>query len=290
MHAHLAPRHDLVPITLDVPSALYAPDDLEHHLDLAGLGEAVVSVPPPFFRQHLPLEAASRWVAVINDGLCAAVAGYPRLAPLGYLPLEHPELALDEYERLRHMPVVGVCGSAGGGSLSLADSRFDPLWRALDRDERLLLLHPGSSPDTRLSSFYLTNLLGNPAETALAAAQLIFGDVLAQYPDMRVLLVHCGGAVPSMIGRWQRGYDTNRPGIKPLLETPQAMVRRLYVDCLAHDPLLIRHALAVFGEDKMVLGSDWPFAMGTEDPYDQVRHLPVEDAVLANAERLLGRR
>jgi aminocarboxymuconate-semialdehyde decarboxylase len=226
---------------------------------------------------------------VANDGICNAVHGYPRLLPLGYLPLEHPELAIAEYERLRHRPVVGVCGSAGGASVSLAEPRFDPLWRALDRDGRMLMLHPGSSPDPRLKAFYLANLLGNPAETALAAAQLIFGDVLARYPAMRVLLVHCGGAVPAMIGRWQRGYDTSRPGIKPLLEPPSEMVRRLYVDCLAHDPLLVRHSVAVFGEDKMVLGSDWPFAMGLDDPADQIRHLGLDDAVIANAERLLGR-
>jgi len=289
MHAHLAPRHDLAPISTDVPASLYAPDELEQQLDLTGRGEAVVSVPPPFFRQHLPEGAAARWVEVANDGICAAVRGYPRLLPLGYLPLEHPELAVAEYERLRRRPVVGVCGAAGGASLSLAEPRFDPLWRALDRDGRMLMLHPGTAPDPRLKAFYLANLLGNPTETALAAAQLVFGDVLVRYPDMRVLLVHCGGAVPAMIGRWQRGYDTSRPGIKPLLEPPSDMVRRLYVDCLAHDPMLVRHAVAVFGADKMVLGSDWPFAMGAEDPYDQIRHLGLDDAVTANAKRLLGR-
>ncbi|QUQ63785.1 2-hydroxy-3-carboxy-6-oxo-7-methylocta-2, 4-dienoate decarboxylase [Kutzneria sp. CA-103260] len=288
MHAHLAPRHDLAPISSDVPSALYDPDELARWLDLTGFAEAVVSVPPPFFRQHLPEEAAARWVEVVNDGICAAVRGYPRLRPLGYLPLEHPELAVAEYERLCGLPVVGVCGSAGGGSVSLADPRFAPLWRALDRDGRMLMLHPGTAPDPRLKAFYLANLLGNPTETALAAAQLIFGDVLARHPGMRVLLVHCGGAVPAMIGRWQRGYDTSRPGIKPLLEPPREMVRRLYVDCLAHDPLLVRHAVAVFGPDKLVVGSDWPFAMGLDDPRGQIRDLGLDDAVTANAVRLLG--
>lgn len=234
-------------------------------------------VPPPFFQQHLP--DAAEWVRRLNDGLCATVEAYPRLLPLGYLPLEDPSLAVAEYSRLRLSPVVGVCGSAGGRSVSLADPRFDPLWSLLDRDGRMILLHPGASPDARLNAFYLSNLLGNPTETALAAAQLVFGDVLARYPGIRVLVVHCGETVSSMIGRWQLGYDTSRPGIKPLTEPPSVAIRRVYVDCLAHDPMQVDHAMAVFGPDKIVLGSDWPFAMGTDDPYGQVKHLLAADRI-----------
>jgi aminocarboxymuconate-semialdehyde decarboxylase len=57
------------------------------------------------------------------------------------------------------------------------------------------------------------NLLGNPMETALAAAELVFGDALARHPGMRVMLIHSGGTVPAVVGRWQWGYDTGRPGI-----------------------------------------------------------------------------
>ncbi|WP_211231802.1 amidohydrolase family protein [Amycolatopsis balhimycina] len=111
-----------------------------------------------------------------------------------------------------------------------------------------------------------------PVETAVAAAQLVFGDVLATHPGLRVLLVHCGGAVPTVAGRWQRGVDTARPDVAPLAEGPLAALRRVFVDCLAHDPALVDQAVAVFGEDRMVLGSDWPFAMGTDDPRGQVSH------------------
>lgn len=269
LHVHLAPC-GLDPLG---PPLLQQPGEAVAHLDRAGLDEGVVSIPPPYFRQP----ATAEWVRAVNDGILRAVDGRPRLRPLAYLPLEEPELAAAEYDRVRTEPrFAGVCGAAGGRSLSLADARFSPLWKVLDTDSRLLLLHPGASPDERLSPFYLHNLLGNPVETAVAAAQLVFGDVLATHPGLRVLLVHCGGAVPTVAGRWQRGVDTARPGVAPLTENPLVALRRVFVDCLAHDPALVDQAVAVFGEDRMVLGSDWPFAMGADDPRGQVSHRGTE--------------
>lgn len=275
------------------PGGLYAPDQLLAHLDRVGLDAAAVSVPPPFFRQRLPAEEAATWARAVNDGLLAAVAGRERLLPLAYLPLEHPAVALAEYERVRGDDRWnGLCASAGGRSISLADEALAPLWRALDADARLLLLHPGSSPDERLSEFYLANLLGNPVETAVAAAQLVFGDVLPAHPRMRVLLVHCGGCLPGVVGRWERGVATARPGLKPLTESPREAVRRLHVDCLAHDPAVVSHAVELFGPDKLLLGSDWPFPMGIDDPRELIAHLPAElrqRVAVDNARAALGR-
>ncbi|HEY8585034.1 MAG TPA: amidohydrolase family protein, partial [Capillimicrobium sp.] len=245
------------------------------------------------FRQGLDEAAARAWARALNDGVLAAVAGRERLLPLAYLPLEHPAVALEELRRVgADARWAGLCASAGGGSPSLASPELAPLWRALDDAAALLLLHPGASPDPRLEAFYLHNLLGNPVETAVAAAELVFGDVLATHPRMRVLLVHCGGCVPDLLPRWQRGVDTERPGLRPLTEPPVAAVRRLWVDCLVHDPGAVDRAVEVFGAERMVLGSDWPFPMGTEDPAALVAHRGeafVEQVAAVNAAAALGR-
>ncbi|WP_183787480.1 amidohydrolase family protein [Prauserella sediminis] len=307
LHVHLAPKFD--PDELGIPGigraadgrltanssplgppSLYRPDEAETYLDRAGLDEAVVSVPPPFFRQGSP--GTEQWVQAINDGLLQATERHPRLQPLAYLPLEEPEFAAKEYERVRtEGRFAGVCGPAGGRSVSLSDTRFEPLWTELDADARLLLLHPGTSPDARLEEFYLHNLLGSPVETIIATAQLVFGDVLSRYPGLRLLLVHCGGCVPAVAGRWQRGLDTRRPGVSTLIEPPRRALNRIFVDCLAHDPALIDHAVEVFGENRVVLGTDWPFAMGTDDPRGQLAHRScafVEQVATTNAARALG--
>lgn len=297
VHTHLAPRlTEALAAAAGVrgPARLQQPEALVAWLREVDLDAAVVSPPPPFFRQGLPVEEAETWVRAVNDGILEAVARQPALLPLAYLPLDHPELAIAEYARVRDDERwAGLCASAGGGSVSLADERLAPLWRALNDDARMLLLHPGHAHDERLAEFYLANLLGNPVETAVAAAQLVFGDVLASFPDMRVLLVHCGGAVPGLVGRWQRGVDTQRPGLRELTEPPRQAVRRLHVDCLSHDPLVVSQALETFGADKLVLGSDWPFPMGIEDPATTVAHLSEElrrRIAVDNAQALLGGR
>lgn len=256
---------------------LYRPDQLCSHLHAVGLSEAVVSMPPPFFRQHLEARAARAWAKVANDGLARVTDAHPELRRLAYLPLEHPLVARAEYDRVRVDDAwAGVVASAGGGSGSLADPALEPLWRALDDDGRLVMLHPGASPDRRLDELYLANLLGNPVETAIAAAQLVLGRVLTRWPRIRFLLVHCGGCVPSLVGRWERGVLTERPGLVALDESPREAVRRFFVDCLAHDPRVVDLATATFGEDKIVLGSDWPFPMGVEDPRALVAHRGAE--------------
>ncbi|MEW2113681.1 amidohydrolase family protein [Streptomyces sp. NPDC005474] len=311
LHTHLAPnlddrtladlpnteRGDDGRLVLDGhpvgPPSLYRPDGLEAYLDATGLDEAVVAVPPPFFRQHLGSSASAAWTCAINDGLLLTTSGHTRLSPLAYLPLEHPGTALLEYERIRDDPRwAGVTASAGGRSVSLADPELAPLWEALDRDGRTLLLHPGAAADPRLAPFYLANLLGNPAETAVAAAELVFGDIVARHPRLRFVLVHCGGTLPAVVGRWQHGVDTHRPGLAPLTEPPRQAVRRFYVDCLAHDPAVVDLAVTTFGADRLVLGSDWPFPMGTSDPAGLLAHRTpeyVEQVAVANADAALGR-
>lgn len=103
--------------------------------------------------------------------------------------------------------------------------------------------------------------------------------------------MHCGGCVPAVAGRWQRGLTTTRPGVPTAGESPLRALRRMYVDCLAHDPGLVDQAVAVFGEDRVVLGSDWPFAMGSDDPRDQIAHRGpafVDRVATTNAAQALG--
>lgn len=285
VHTHLAPlfdgrsgaypggltvtgdgRHELSGAKVG-PAGLYQPDALEAYLDRAGLDAAMVAVPPPYFGQRLDRADSQRWAAAVNDGLLARLDGRPRLRGLAFLPLHEPDAALAEYRRIRGTgPWWGVTAGAGGRAPSLADPAYAPLWRALADDAGTLLLHPAASTDARLDEFYLGNLLGNPVETAVAVAQLVFGDVVARYPALRLVLVHGGGVVPAVAGRWTRGVATDRPGVQPLGLPPGEALRRIWIDCLTHDPAVTRLAWQIFGTDRLLLGSDWPFPMGTDEP------------------------
>jgi aminocarboxymuconate-semialdehyde decarboxylase len=336
VHTHLAPLlADAAERVIDGekvgPPSLFSRDALLDYLDTAGIDMALVSVPPPFYRQNrgAPNRAdndgadqngadqngadqngadrdradAAAWAKTVNDGLLARLDSHPRLRALAYLPLEDPDAAVAEFDRLAAHPgeFAGFVGSAGGSSVSLAAPGLDPLWAALDSARALLFLHPGHSHDHRLDEFYLNNLLGNPVETGVAVAQLVFGEVPARFPGIRFVLAHGGGVVPSVVGRWEQGLRTTRPGVNPAMEAPRASVARLFADSLTYDlagplttgPLAtgpdapaFRAAEAVFGPDRMLLGSDWPFPMGSTDSLADLPADAVERVSSTNAKAL----
>ena len=274
------------------PSDLYQPEELLKYLDEQNLDQALVSVPPPFFRQGMSSVYQAAWVTAVNEGIFAACAVSERLKPLLYLPLDAPALAIEMLRIFKvRQAVSGWTGAAGGGSIPLDDAAFLELWQMLSADGRPLVLHPGSSLDGRLQAHYLHNLLGNPIETGVAVAQLIFGGVLEDHPKLKILLVHCGGVVPSVAGRWQRGIDTARPGVKRQLSPVMETLKRVYVDCLTHDSANVDLARHVFGDSQLLLGSDWPFPMGLEDPRLSTAHLDghLQDAIARNNPHMLAR-
>ncbi len=286
VHAHLIPADTerlagLAGVTFDGDAmtidgarvgikALFQPDALIGWMDQRGVARALVSAPPPTYRQHLDAAGAAGWCAYLNDGLAAVCARWPdRLQPLFHVPVEHAELAV---------AIVGACPDGAGFSLAaggdtavcFSDAALDPLWQALDARAAFVFLHPGHCADERQGRFYLENLLGNPCETAVAVGHLVFGGVLVRHPRIRFCLAHAGGVTAMVAGRWQQGFDTARPGVDPGLPPPRAQLRRFTIDTIAHDPAALALAAAVFGPENLRFGSDWPFPMGLLDPGRQL--------------------
>jgi aminocarboxymuconate-semialdehyde decarboxylase len=247
---------------------LYRPDRLLAWLDDHDLDIALISAPPPLYRPQLEEAEARHWVDYLNDGLAAIAARHPdRLRVLAHLPPEHPRLALAQAHARRGGCYTGFSMAAGGEHARVcSDPDLRPLWQALDEAGSFVFLHPGACADGRLRAFYAANLLGNPYETTVAAAHLVFGGVIEEHPRIAFCLAHCGGAVAALAGRWQRGFDTARPGVDTGRAPPAEILKRFYVDCIAHDPGLIALAGQVFGADRIVFGSDWPFPMGLPEP------------------------
>jgi aminocarboxymuconate-semialdehyde decarboxylase len=138
------------------------------------------------------------------------------------------------------------------------------VWEVLDDRDAFVFIHPGEPSDERLDRWYLANLLGNPYETALAAAQLVFGGIIASFEKIRFCLAHGGGVTAAVAGRWEQGHDTRRPGV-PSEHAPSALLRRMYVDSVVFSDIYLELAAVVFGPEHIVLGSDWPFPMGAFD-------------------------
>ncbi|MEP7004736.1 MAG: amidohydrolase family protein [Sphingomonas bacterium] len=257
---------------------LFEPAELLAWMGSNNVERAWISAPPPLYRQQLRGKAARDWAGYLNQGLAAiAEESSGRLEALFHLPTQDPEVAtqivaaaLADGHLLFSMP------TGTGDDRTLGDPAFDPLWRLLDRAGAFVFMHPGECADGRLRAFYLSNLLGNPYESSVALAHLVFAGVLERYPGMMLCLAHGGGLAPMVAGRWERGHATARPGVDRAISAPTQQLRNVHVDCICHSEPAARLAEEIFGSDRVVFGSDWPFPMGLIEPHEQLRSFDAE--------------
>jgi aminocarboxymuconate-semialdehyde decarboxylase len=265
-------------------------------MDGQGVGVQALSLTVPMiYWADGPL--GGRLARAFNDAIGAAHTAYPdRFVGCAILPMQDAALALEELGRVARLPgirAVYMGTNVNGRELSHPD--FFPL---LERCQALglpVLLHPirviGAE---RLAPFYLHNLLGNPFDTAVAAAQLVFGGVLDRLPRLRLCLPHAGGALPYLAGRLQRGQRV-RPEARTAARRPfTTYLRRFTYDTISHAPRALRFLIETVGADRVVLGSDFCFDMGYERPRDIIQRQlrlsrPDRERILrGNASRLLG--
>ena len=219
-----------------------------------------------------------------NEAL-AALAG-PRVRLLGTVdPVRPDQLA----ELMRDGRFGGVEIPAAPDGAYLGDARFRDFWAAAEETGALVFVHPSSRGFAlpAMDEHYLWNTVGNPVETALTAAHMLGAGVLDEHPRLRVLLAHGGGALPALRGRLAREQEIHPPG-----RDVAAALRRFHVDTVVHDVDVLRGLVELFGAERVLLGSDYPFDMGTERPAEIVRALGLasgdEAAILGgNALRLL---
>jgi aminocarboxymuconate-semialdehyde decarboxylase len=232
-----------------------------------------------------------------NDGLARLVRARPdRVAALGSVPLQDPELAADELRALMADGVLaGVELAASVGGTFLGDERFEPFWAAAEETGALVFIHPTTRgfPSPVFGEHYLWNAVGNPVETTVTAAHLVMTGTMERHPRLRVLLAHGGGTILTLRGRLRHAHSFQPDARSKLVESPEDSLRRFYYDTVVHDAGLLRALVETVGADRVVLGSDHPFDMGDLRPADSVRAAglaPADEAAVlgGNAARLLG--
>jgi aminocarboxymuconate-semialdehyde decarboxylase len=211
----------------------------------------------------------ARLAASFNDAASAAHVAHPdRFVACATLPMQDPARALAEIQRAANLPGIrGVYMGTNVGGRELSDPAFFPVFERAAALRLPVLLHPlrvvGAE---RLAPFYLGNLLGNPFDTAIAAAHLVFGGVLDRLPKLEVCLPHAGGAMPYLHGRLRHGQGV-RPETKDRAKKPfSAYLRRFSYDIISHDAGALRYLVDTVGADRVMLGTDFCFDMGYERP------------------------
>ncbi|MGW8379065.1 amidohydrolase family protein [Streptomyces sp. ODS28] len=250
-------------------------------MDAQRVDVQLVSPSPSHYHYWTGEETARRLYEMANEGTAAHCSAEPgRLKGLGLAPLQHPELAVRALDHALGVGLAGVEISSHAPGWELSDPAYEPLWSRAEETGALVFLHPfGCTLDERLDRWYLSNTVGQPAENAVALSHLIFSGVLDRHPGLRLLAAHGGGYLPTHIGRSDHAWAAREDARADCAHPPSSYLRRLYFDSLMHDPQVLRALVRAAGADRVLLGSDFPFDMGTEDPLGALRaaHLPDAD-------------
>ena len=240
------------------------------HMDRMGIDVQGLSTFVSEYYYWTPARLGAELSRVQNDRLARAVADHPgRFVAVGAtVPLQDVDAAITEAARVRDL---GFKGLQIGGTIhghDLDEPRYRPFWHAVAELDLAVILHPSGFPEShRLGDYFLTNCIGNPLETMVAATRLIFSGLLEEVPDLRLVLLHGGGYLPFYASRSDHTWKV-RPETRVHIpdHPPSHYLRRLYYDSMVFEPLYLRHLIDVVGVDRIMVGTDFPFDMGETDP------------------------
>ncbi|UUU20271.1 amidohydrolase family protein [Streptomyces sp. DSM 40750] len=249
-------------------------------MDAQGVDVQLVSPSPSHYHHWADEETAEKVYRLANEATAAHCAQAPnRLKGLGLVPLQHPTQAVRALDHALEQGLLGVELSSHAPGRELSDPAYEPLWARAEETGALLFLHPfGCTLDERLDRWYLSNTVGQPTENAVALSHLIFSGVLDRHPELRLIAAHGGGYLPTHIGRSDHAWTTRSDAGAGCAHLPSSYLKRLYFDSLVHDPYVLRELIRAAGADRVLLGSDFPFDMGTDDPVGALRAARLPDA------------
>jgi aminocarboxymuconate-semialdehyde decarboxylase len=251
-----------------------------HDMDAAEVDVHVLSATPQTYLYDHDAALAAACASIQNDQMAKLVADHPdRFMAIATLPMQAPERAADELRRA--VRTLGLRGAMIGSNVqgrNLDDAALEPLWAAAAELDALLLIHPVKpAGGERIKPYYLVNLIGNPLDTTIAAACLVFGGVLERHPKLKVLLVHGGGFVPYQAGRFVHGWKVRAEPKVTLKSSPETLLRRFYYDTILHSKPQLEFLVQSVGAEHVLLGSDYPYDMGMLDCVRHVRSLSISE-------------
>jgi aminocarboxymuconate-semialdehyde decarboxylase len=266
-------------------------------MDRMGIDVAVISPAPPMFYYWADADVAVKAARLVNDGIADMVAANPaRLRGMATIPLQHPDAAIAELERVaREHEFRAIEFGTSVEGVQLAEPRFRPILRRAQELRVTVFAHPSYvGAKTGLECYYLTNLIGNPLDTTIMLANLMLSGALDELPDLRLCLAHGGGFAPYQIGRLAHGHGVRAEACQHTQTSPRALLSRLYFDSLVFDPQALRHLIDLVGADHVCIGTDAPFDMADMHPADTIAAVPRLSAMerdeisFGTALRLLG--
>lgn len=268
-------------------------------MDTMGIDIQVLSPTPQQYYYWAEPELGARLARLQNENVAAIAAAAPeRFLGIATLPLQDVGLALEELDHA--IGALGLTGVELGTNVrgaDLDDDRFRPLWRELEKRGIGVLLHPhGFTEGARLGAYYLNNVIGNPMDTTIALSRMIFRGIFRDFPGLGICAAHGGGYLPYYSTRMDHAWKLRPESREFIDQPPSTYLQRIWFDALVYEPGQLRALIDRVGPGRVVLGTDFPFDMGMDDPVavlDRVAGLDAgeRDAIRGvSALRLFGRR
>jgi aminocarboxymuconate-semialdehyde decarboxylase len=263
-----------------------------------GVDAQVISPAPPLCHYTVPPDVGMKVARMVNEGIAEIMQKDKRRIPaaMGSAPLgAGGAAAAEELEyAITKLGLKGVEILAHVGEKELSDPDFEPFWAKAEALGAVVFIHPnGYTEPRRLARFYFNNVIGNPLDTTVALHYLIFDGVLERYPNLKIIAAHGGGYLPAYSGRIDHAWGARSDSHGSLPNPPSTYLKKFYLDTIVFTPHQLEALVALFGVDKILLGTDYPYDMADYDPVGHIMSAKLsaeEQAAIAggNARKLFG--
>jgi aminocarboxymuconate-semialdehyde decarboxylase len=248
-----------------VRAALWDPTQRVEDMDRDGVDVQLFCATPVMFGYAYPIERALPWAQRMNDrALEFATRTRGRLRPLAQVPLQDIDAACREASRAKSGGHAGVQIGNHVGPKNLDDEGLVAFLTHCALEGVAVLVHPWDMMALdRMKKWMLPWLVGMPAETQLGILSLILSGAFERLPrSLNLIFAHGGGAFAFLLGRaenaWHERDIVSQDSPHPLSH----YLDRFAVDSAVFDERALRLLVEVMGEDRVLLGSDYPFPLG----------------------------
>jgi aminocarboxymuconate-semialdehyde decarboxylase len=236
-------------------------------MDRVGIDVEVVSLSTPnvFFTDAEHQPAVAR---MINDSYAELIATHPtRFKGFASIPMDAPDAALAELHRaINELKLNGVILLSNIGGKPLTSPAYRPFFAEANRMKLCIFLHPMlPAQSDAFREYVLGPIIGFPFDTSLAVARMCYDGMLAEFPDIRWIVGHLGGAVPYLMERMDNGFRDFPECRAKIDQLPSFYLKRLYYDTVSFSPHTLMMVRNMVGADHMVMGSDYPHLLGSID-------------------------
>ncbi len=257
-------------------------------MDKQGIDMQILSILPPQYFYWLEPELAIRATRIQHERFAEIVADYPdRFAAVANIPMAHPDIAVEVLEEAkRDFGFNGFEINADVNGEDLDDRKFDKVWEKAVELDMTAIMHPqGFTHGQRMDDYYLVNVICMPLASTVAVSRMIIGGVWERIPDFKMVVVHGGGYLPYYFARTDHAYNV-RPELRHhITRKPSEYLHKLHFDTTVFEPGMVEYLIEEFGDEHVLLGTDYPFDMGPTDPLAFLADVKMNEQ---SRERILG--